>query len=320
MRGVARFDGASWREVGGGLWAPQFTATATVLSQWSEFMLVGGLFTHAGGIPSRGVARWDGISWQPFNNELFGFSAFADFGGSLYAGGAFSQGSNVYIGIARWTGDVWATVGQNYPGDDVLALAVCRGELIAGGFFTNACCGNPPAPGEFIARFDGSTWRPLGLGLNGTVRTLCTFDPDGPGPMPELLIAGGSFTQAGGQPASCIAAWDGANWTPLGQGTSGTVRALTVWNGKLVAAGEFFLAGGVVSPGVAFWGCPAPPSYPNCDSSTAAPGLNISDFICFINRYAAGDPYANCDGSTGSPALNVADFVCYLNAYATGCP
>ena len=35
---------------------------------------------------------------------------------------------------------------------------------------------------------------------------------------------------------------------------------------------------------------------------------------------AAGDPYANCDGSTTPPILNVADFSCFLNAFAAGCP
>jgi len=63
-----------------------------------------------------------------------------------------------------------------------------------------------------------------------------------------------------------------------------------------------------------------PVCYANCDGSAVAPVLNISDFICFVNRYAAADPYANCDGSTTAPVLNVADFICFTNAYAAGCP
>jgi hypothetical protein len=59
--------------------------------------------------------------------------------------------------------------------------------------------------------------------------------------------------------------------------------------------------------------------YANCDSSTAAPVLNVADFTCFLNKYAAGDAYANCDGSTTSPVLNVADFTCFLNKFAAGC-
>jgi hypothetical protein len=62
------------------------------------------------------------------------------------------------------------------------------------------------------------------------------------------------------------------------------------------------------------------PCYANCDGSTIAPVLNVNDFLCFQNRYAAGDSYANCDGSTAPPILNVNDFTCFLNRYAVGCP
>jgi hypothetical protein len=60
--------------------------------------------------------------------------------------------------------------------------------------------------------------------------------------------------------------------------------------------------------------------YPNCDSSTAAPILNVLDFNCFLNRFSAGDSYANCDQSTTAPVLNVLDFNCFLNAFTAGCP
>jgi len=65
-------------------------------------------------------------------------------------------------------------------------------------------------------------------------------------------------------------------------------------------------------------GCPGP-CYANCDGSTVPPVLNVSDFICFQTKYAAGDPYANCDGSTTPPVLNVSDFICFQTAFATGC-
>jgi hypothetical protein len=64
-----------------------------------------------------------------------------------------------------------------------------------------------------------------------------------------------------------------------------------------------------------------PPScLANCDASSAAPTLNINDFLCFINAFAAGEFYANCDESSSFPILNVNDFTCFLNAFATGCP
>ncbi len=60
--------------------------------------------------------------------------------------------------------------------------------------------------------------------------------------------------------------------------------------------------------------------YANCDASTAPPVLNVADFTCFLQRFAAGDSYANCDGSSAAPVLNVADFTCFLQRFAGGCP
>ncbi|MCA9278666.1 MAG: hypothetical protein H6815_10800 [Phycisphaeraceae bacterium] len=54
--------------------------------------------------------------------------------------------------------------------------------------------------------------------------------------------------------------------------------------------------------------------YADCDGSGS---LNIFDYICFGNAYAAGLPYADCDGS-GS--LNIFDYICFGNEYAAGCP
>jgi hypothetical protein len=60
--------------------------------------------------------------------------------------------------------------------------------------------------------------------------------------------------------------------------------------------------------------------YANCDGSTAAPVLNVNDFVCFLNRFGSGNTAANCDGSTIEPVLNVNDFTCFLNVYSVGCP
>jgi glucose/arabinose dehydrogenase len=60
--------------------------------------------------------------------------------------------------------------------------------------------------------------------------------------------------------------------------------------------------------------------YANCDGSTAAPMLNVADFHCFYQHFAAGRPEANCDLSTRQPTLNVADFTCFLQRFAAGCP
>jgi hypothetical protein len=78
-----------------------------------------------------------------------------------------------------------------------------------------------------------------------------------------------------------------------------------------LAGGPFQIAGGFWTQGAV--------CYPNCDGSSTAPILNVLDFSCFLNKFAAGDPYANCDNSTTAPTLNVLDFACFLNRFAAGC-
>ena len=92
--------------------------------------------------------------------------------------------------------DHW--VGGFYrPGTNssIYALALDgSGGLYAGGAFTTA--GGITA--DYIARWDGSAWSPLGSGMNDNVSALAV---DGSG----NLYAGGWFTTAGGIPANRVA-------------------------------------------------------------------------------------------------------------------
>lgn len=47
--------------------------------------------------------------------------------------------------------------------------------------------------------------------------------------------------------------------------------------------GGFSIAGGVLTTPSCATLC-----YPNCDGSTTPPVLNVLDFACFLNRFAAG--------------------------------
>jgi hypothetical protein len=98
---------------------------------------------------------------------------------------------------------------------------------------------------------------------------------------------------------------------------AGGASPLTSWVGASGTGGNYslFLEGVCAVAANA-----TPPCYANCDSSTTAPVLNVQDFTCFLQRYAANDPYANCDNSTIAPVLNVQDFTCFLQSYAAGCP
>ena len=134
--------------------------------------------------------------------------------------------------VASHPDDVyWSALGSGMN-DFVYSLTIYNGDLIAGGYFTNA--GGVAA--YYVARWDGSAWDSLGSGMNGFVFSLTVYNGE--------VIAGGEFTTAGGVAAKRVARWDGSSWDSLGSGINGSVLSLTVYNGALIAGGDFWTAGG----------------------------------------------------------------------------
>jgi hypothetical protein len=71
----------------------------------------------------------------------------------------------------------------------------------------------------------------------GNVYATVSWDPDGAGPSPLVLVAAGRFTI--GTVASTVAVWDGSQWTSIGSTSlADTVTAAAVYNGELVVAGS----------------------------------------------------------------------------------
>jgi hypothetical protein len=59
--------------------------------------------------------------------------------------------------------------------------------------------------------------------------------------------------------------------------------------------------------------------YADCDTSTGFQVLDIFDFLCFLNHFAAGDLYAcECDYGQMS-TCDVFDFLCFGERFAAGC-
>ena len=165
-----------------------------------------------------------------------------------------------------WEGAAWQPLGAGFN-DSVYSLTTwdpdgsgpLNDHLVAGGFFASA---GAAVIVNRIARWDGAAWQAMGAGLDGSVEALTTWDPDGPGPLPAALVAGGPFTTSGGAPVKRIAMWDGVAWQPLGSGCDdGTVFALTTFDpdgtgpaiAQLVAGGSFGASGGVAVNHIARW-------------------------------------------------------------------
>ena len=214
----------------------------------------------------RGIARWDGRAWSPVGDPLgtgsgavYALTVFDDgHGPALFACGNFtSMGGVTAVGIARWDGHTWASVGGGIQDVDRFPEAMAVFDdghgpaLYVGGYFTSA--GGVPA--NSLARWDGTSWSAVGSGLEAgsLVLALAGFD-DGSGP---ALYVGGYIHSAGGVPVNNIARWDGATWSALGSGVDAYVGALAPVDEPtgpaLYCGGGFANAGGVASPKLAKW-------------------------------------------------------------------
>jgi len=173
------------------------------------------------------VAKWDSSSWSVLGSFRAGpdvppvVYALAVSGSDLYAGGGFTMaGGSPANRIAKWNGTSWSALGTGMSGGssfpDVSALVVSGSDLYAGGSFTNA--GGSPA--NYIAKWDGNSWSPLGSGMNrfGHVSALAVLGID--------LYAGGGFTTAGGKasPYMAKARISGAAESITASGSSATIQ------------------------------------------------------------------------------------------------
>jgi len=203
------------------------------------------------------VARWDGSTWSTIGDGLSDIvDALAVSGDDLYAAGVFTEvcgndtcdsGNSPARHIARWNGSGWSGLGNGFD-DDVVALAVDGGDVYAGGNFTQICgdeaCSTGNTPANHVAKWNGTSWSPLGNGVNklpgrAAVNALAVSGTD--------LYVGGGFTEVCGN-ADCtsdnvtvnyIAKWNGSAWSGLRDGVDSDVNALVVDGSDLYVGGNF---------------------------------------------------------------------------------
>ncbi|MEL7363518.1 MAG: hypothetical protein AAFN13_15690, partial [Bacteroidota bacterium] len=165
--------------------------------------------------------------------------------GDVYVAGRYIGG---FSGLLRWTGSTWDPIdlGAN-TNDRVYALAFApNGDLYLGGSFT-ALRGTEV---NYIARWDGSAFSPLGQGLEGTVNSLLYDNATGTlyvgGRDNSTGFSGGTNANGSFVASNKIIAWDGSRWQPLGQGISGdrfaVIDAMTLAPGTsdLLVSGDMF--------------------------------------------------------------------------------
>jgi YVTN family beta-propeller protein len=137
----------------------------------------------------------------------------------------------------------------------------------------------------------------------------------------KLYVARGNTAYTIGGGGVSIAEGGGLTVLSTADGTiiDETLTGRMPWSLGISGDESVMVTADINQDGITVHGEPTQGCYGNCDGSTTAPVLNVADFTCFLQRYAAGESYANCDGSTTAPVLNVADFTCFLQQYAAGC-
>jgi hypothetical protein len=244
---VARWDGANWSPLGGGV--DNRVRVLQVHDDGSGSALyAGGFFTSAGGAPANFVAKWDGSAWSALGSGTSSIveclEVFDDGNGPLlYAGWSG--------GVMKWDGTSWSShVGANNYVYEMEVFDDGSGpSLFVGGAFTML----GGLMRRRVAKWDGTSWSGLGSGADDTVRGFEVWD-DGGG---AALFAGGNFSTISGTPANGVARWDGTSWSALGSGMIGEVNKLQAYDYgaglHLYAGGQFLSAGGLSAHRIARW-------------------------------------------------------------------
>jgi trimeric autotransporter adhesin len=315
---MVRWTGTSWDQMGTYRGQTAITAVGPSPQLTGPNLLY--MASQGGQFP---ISRFNGTDWvQAFSGlgtTVVNSVAYGDpDGDGPWRAGLVFCGTGVY----RATGiDVTAVPGAplgilcsgifDVDGDGPL-----RPSLVVAGAFTGG-----------ISVYQNNSWTVIGGGLSGgnspVVYALERWDPDGPGPAGDLLVAAGRFTRAGGSPARSLAAWDGSNWRSLVGGVGGTVYAMRAFerggSTDLAIAGEFVEVDGAPTASIAFlkqarFCCP--PDF-NADGS-----LNFFDYTDFVACFEGSacpnnDPLAadfNADGF-----VDFFDYSDFVAAFETGC-
>lgn len=233
-------------------------------------------------------------------------------GSALYIGGNFPDVNNegtsiqnssnfsVYTSANGWQG----FGGENalFKGASINAIVSAGSDVYVAGSFTNLK-GNPSM--DYIARWDGTTWHPLGN--DGTY-----YGPLSGGSVMDIEVEGsnlyavGTFTAAvnnnGNQIAGTarIAKWDGTSWSAVGGGiNNGTIYQVEVdTDGNIYIGGNFSNAGGnSAADRIAMWDGA---SWNSLSSNGASESAIISGNVYALTMYG-NDLYV------GGDFLNVVD-------------
>jgi len=223
LDGILKWDGETWSSLG------TVKSIHRIKPQWIDSTIVGadgnlyvaGHFFEIGGVSANCVARWDGTAWSTVGDSGLGINGpihtLKSVGQDLYASGQFpGADGQIANGLAKWDGTSWSVFGSglpisfyNLPGT-IRDIAVSGSNVFVTGYFDTA--GGEVAMN--IARWNGFSWEPLGLGLGVEPGWTGGFGSHLAFVGTDLYVTG-FFYNAGGVAATNIAKWDGTSWSSI---------------------------------------------------------------------------------------------------------
>lgn len=240
---IAKFDGNNWVAVGDGLGGVA-GAEVKCLYEWNGTLYAGGTFVTSGNSSLSKIGKLISNSWQQVGgsaptNCSAGVYAISAYYNELYVGG---QGSAPWMNKLNVAGTAWLAMpsGGLQTGVGVYALAPFKYpnsasvSLFIGGDFTGfpspTCC-------ILYAGTWGSSMNTFSSGVSDQINTFLSTS--------DFIYAGGAFTVAGIHTATNVTKRSTSlPWDTVGVTFNNAVNAFAIYNGSLVAGGQFTFANG----------------------------------------------------------------------------
>jgi hypothetical protein len=255
----------------------------------NERLYAGGHFADMASTPARNIAEWSDGNWHAVVED---YAASLGLPRSIRATTCLPNGRLIVSDgrrVHEWRYDSWASwtwpYAEYYDGYVLLALGHIAGELVVGGYKCNYMEINEDElwsllwipelrsrssfSGQMIVEIfnhDSHCYVGFKSSLDDVVIREYLQDEwielDGVpiglachefGSYRGFLVAGGSFHEAGGEPAGNLAIWDGSRWAGFTSGVDGPVYCLLQFGDDLVVAGDFLEAGGQSVGRIASW-------------------------------------------------------------------
>jgi hypothetical protein len=246
LSNFARWDGANWVDVAGGLSGGGIGASRGLFGHDMDGdgdldLAAFGGFGSAGTAIVNGAATFDGTAWSGIGSpaETLGLngrvaaSVLFDHDGdgreSLIAGGRFTQtGATSVPRLASFDGTSWQAIANPWPsGIEELLVADLDGDGQASLYAAGntgvqiGTSGTARTVAVFNPSKSGGSWTQLPGQFNSTIDALAAVDHDGDGQ--RSLFVGGGFSTVDGAAVGRLARWTGSAWAAFTVGASNQV-------------------------------------------------------------------------------------------------